>query len=410
MITLCVFFTFLMDYSRFQYRFSLLFTTMLTSITFRWAIHGRVLPTISYMTFLDVYCVSSIMIVFSAMMWHAFYIVVHKRDEDLADKFDSYAMLVFGVVVVLIHIMQTIWFFVAFRKRLQLENLDKIATIMYLKRKMSMYSQNKIVTNSIISLNHTTNSKINSNTITSANNIGNMTAADVLTAAANLIRENNNQKSNNDNNNISNNQNSNSAVTNINTFPNDNDKFNTKMNDLIAKRKLYSISKTTDNPQELSNSSVTVRKDSTSVIKLIEQNNINHYIDMNNTNIKLSDSSTNSFKTRIYLSAQGSSKDEDTNSTSVGVNMNGFLPIDVSDTNLSSKLSNTNLDEIESQFINQSSMDNRKLSINDQAIKPIKNSPSLPPYFHAGKNSLEVNPNDLSYQYIPLIHQSSRDS
>lgn len=35
MITLCVFFTFLMDYSRFHYRFSLLFTTMLTSITFR---------------------------------------------------------------------------------------------------------------------------------------------------------------------------------------------------------------------------------------------------------------------------------------------------------------------------------------------------------------------------------------
>jgi hypothetical protein len=37
MITLCVFFTFMMDYQRFQYRFSLLFTTMLTSITFRWA-------------------------------------------------------------------------------------------------------------------------------------------------------------------------------------------------------------------------------------------------------------------------------------------------------------------------------------------------------------------------------------
>ncbi len=52
MITLCVFFTFQMDYARMQYRFSLLFTTMLTSITFRWAIHGRVLPTISYLTFL----------------------------------------------------------------------------------------------------------------------------------------------------------------------------------------------------------------------------------------------------------------------------------------------------------------------------------------------------------------------
>jgi hypothetical protein len=88
MITLCVFFTFMMDYSRFQYRFSLLFTTMLTSITFRWAIHGRVLPTISYMTFLDVYCVSSIMIVFSAMVWHAFYLVIYKKDRMLAERCD----------------------------------------------------------------------------------------------------------------------------------------------------------------------------------------------------------------------------------------------------------------------------------------------------------------------------------
>lgn len=90
MITLCVFFTFMMDYSRYQYRFSLLFTTMLTSITFRWAIHGRVLPTISYMTFLDVYCVSSIMIVFSAMVWHAFYLVLYKRDRMLAERCDRY--------------------------------------------------------------------------------------------------------------------------------------------------------------------------------------------------------------------------------------------------------------------------------------------------------------------------------
>ena len=93
MITLCVFFTFLMNYERFQYRFSLLFTTMLTSITFRWAIHGRVLPTISYLTFLDVYCVSSIMIVFSAMVWHACYLILHNQDEELADRCDTYAMV-----------------------------------------------------------------------------------------------------------------------------------------------------------------------------------------------------------------------------------------------------------------------------------------------------------------------------
>ena len=106
MITLCVFFTFMMDYQRFQYRFSLLFTTMLTSITFRWAIHGRVLPTISYMTFLDVYCVSSIMIVFSAMLWHACYLLIYKQNELLAEECDTYAMITFAIIVFIIHIMQ----------------------------------------------------------------------------------------------------------------------------------------------------------------------------------------------------------------------------------------------------------------------------------------------------------------
>ena len=93
MITLCVFFTFMMDYKRYQYRFSLLFTTMLTSITFRWAIHGRVLPTISYMTFLDVYCVSSFLIVFGAMVWHAIYLVLHSKDEEMALRWDLYSMV-----------------------------------------------------------------------------------------------------------------------------------------------------------------------------------------------------------------------------------------------------------------------------------------------------------------------------
>lgn len=141
MITLCVFFTFLMDYSRMQYRFSLLFTTMLTSITFRWAIHGRVLPTISYLTFLDVYCVSSILIVFSCMVWHAMYIVLYKRDQDFAELADWYAMLAFAIVVILVHIMQTVWFVIAFRKRLYLERLDKKAALIYLKKRLNSKSQ-----------------------------------------------------------------------------------------------------------------------------------------------------------------------------------------------------------------------------------------------------------------------------
>ncbi len=65
---------------------------MLTSITFRWAIHGRVLPTISYLTFLDVYCVSSILIVFSCMIWHSVYVVLFKQNQDFAELADWYIL------------------------------------------------------------------------------------------------------------------------------------------------------------------------------------------------------------------------------------------------------------------------------------------------------------------------------
>ncbi|CAF0938693.1 unnamed protein product [Brachionus calyciflorus] len=160
MITVCVFFTFLMDYSRIQYRFSLLFTTMLTSITFRWAIHGRVLPTISYMTFLDVYCVSSILIVFSAMVWHAMYIVLHKRDVKLADRFDNMAIITFAIIVILIHIMQTIWFFIAFKKRLIFESLDKKAALDFVSARLNL-NKNSMPTESL-----SEGSKIYSNNLT----------------------------------------------------------------------------------------------------------------------------------------------------------------------------------------------------------------------------------------------------
>ncbi len=137
MITLCVFFTFLMSYERLAYRFSLLFTTILTSITFRWSIHGRVLPTVSYLTFLDMYCISSILVVFTCMIWHAIFAVIHERDENMALVCDKYAMWVFVFIVVIMHIQQTFWFILAFRKRNELHVLDKTAAVNNYKRRIS---------------------------------------------------------------------------------------------------------------------------------------------------------------------------------------------------------------------------------------------------------------------------------
>ena len=51
-------------------------------------------------------------------------------------------MVSFGIIVIAIHIMQAIWFCIAFKKRLDLENLDKKAAISYLKTRMVMNAMN----------------------------------------------------------------------------------------------------------------------------------------------------------------------------------------------------------------------------------------------------------------------------
>jgi hypothetical protein len=96
-----------------------------------------VLPTVSYMTFLDVYCVSSIMIVFAAMMWHATYLAIYRQNAEFAERCDTWAMISFAIVVLIVHIAQTIWFFIAIQKRYELEKLDEIAALSYLKTRVS---------------------------------------------------------------------------------------------------------------------------------------------------------------------------------------------------------------------------------------------------------------------------------
>ena len=85
------------------------------------------------------------MIVFSCMIWHAIYLVLYEQNAQLAERCDRLAMLTFALVVFLVHVFQTVWFFVAFRKRLDLEKLDKEAAINNLKYRMNM-NANNIVT------------------------------------------------------------------------------------------------------------------------------------------------------------------------------------------------------------------------------------------------------------------------
>jgi hypothetical protein len=92
MITLCLFFSFLLGFDQISSRFSLLFATM-TALTVRWAIHGNVLPNISYATFLDVYSVAMFMVVMIAIVWQACFVLIHRENKDHAVLSDRYALV-----------------------------------------------------------------------------------------------------------------------------------------------------------------------------------------------------------------------------------------------------------------------------------------------------------------------------
>ena len=66
-------------------------------------------------------------------------------------------MVVCGGIVILVHVVQTVWFVIAFRKRLYLEKLDKKAALIYLKKRLNSKStsndsvnQNKVINNLVL--------------------------------------------------------------------------------------------------------------------------------------------------------------------------------------------------------------------------------------------------------------------
>ena len=95
----------------------------------------------SYLTFLDVYCVSSMVFVFAAMVWHTVFIAIHDLNPILAVSCDKYAMFVFLFVILLEHLVQLVWWFVAMERRRELENLDESAEEKFLRKRISLLKE-----------------------------------------------------------------------------------------------------------------------------------------------------------------------------------------------------------------------------------------------------------------------------
>lgn len=103
-------------------RLSSTYTSLLTSISFRWVVN-RSLPTVSYLTSLDKYAILCIFYICSLAVWHS--IVGNCWSNETARIVDKWAFAAFGIVFFLINLWILVWFRLAFAKIKLLSNMDK---------------------------------------------------------------------------------------------------------------------------------------------------------------------------------------------------------------------------------------------------------------------------------------------
>lgn len=113
---------FAIEIRRVQNRLSGTFTLILTSISFKW-VTNRSLPTVSYMTQLDVYQIVNIIYMCFLCVWHA--IVAAFFDESQKDNLDKWFLLGFSVLFVLFHIYFLFGFWIAYKKIIAIRKLEK---------------------------------------------------------------------------------------------------------------------------------------------------------------------------------------------------------------------------------------------------------------------------------------------
>jgi hypothetical protein len=95
-------------------------TLLLTSITFKW-ITNRSLPTVSYMTSLDKYSLSCLLILCALCIWHSLisvFLDIEQKCNFPYSYYDHIAFVVFLTVFILIHVVLFCWLFhIPYEKR-----------------------------------------------------------------------------------------------------------------------------------------------------------------------------------------------------------------------------------------------------------------------------------------------------
>jgi hypothetical protein len=364
------------------------------------------------------------MIVFSAMVWHATYLVIYKQDEALADRCDLYAMLVFGVVVFIIHIVQTIWFVIAIQKRIDLEKLDKKAALSYLKTRMSLSSNGA-----------------NNKEVFSSSSLPIVSDHQMSMSNYNINNSNTTPRKHSNKADV--------AMTNDTSFNQQQTQASaaasSKLNNVKSKRMLYSLSKMEDNSIITVHNSEDYTSHHTRPAPPPDNNNNNN--DNNNNNYEAEQTmliglplvvpiaggdpsskmtrnentkqSHNRNHTPTSHNSHGNSNSNYNNNNNI--NSSNLLLISKSNSFTNAQnISLANQNNREYSNTNTNSLHHNKSSNSQQqhqqqqhhaGCHKVKNKNNQQHFYDVNRlNGAGNASHSLDYQYLPLIHQSSRDS
>jgi len=83
--------------------------------------------------------------VFAAMIWHTVFITMYDFDPSFAVLCDEYALLAFFSIVIIEHIIQLVWWFVAMQRRRDLEKLDESAAYKFMEKRKVLMKEREIL-------------------------------------------------------------------------------------------------------------------------------------------------------------------------------------------------------------------------------------------------------------------------
>ena len=118
LINICSFSIFAIDYKLVQSRLQTTFTILLTSISFKWVIN-RSLPTVSYLTSLDIYSIANIIFLCAVGISHASLSLI--KDSETGINANFIVLMVFIAIFTLMHVFILLWFLKTYFKIVKLK-------------------------------------------------------------------------------------------------------------------------------------------------------------------------------------------------------------------------------------------------------------------------------------------------